>query len=205
MKTQRTDSTDKWLSIDRVHQGDAVDLLQKIRPESVALSVWSPPYWVGKSYERTLSFQGWKKLISEAIKQHSAPLKPGGFLVINIADILCFADASMPKFQANVQGAKRINVTQGDILAEMRSHPEFNRYQLANLLGCSEQTIQRRLEGVQVRGGKYATQTRVQLVGGIIDESAQKSGLYLYDRRVWVKDPAWANDRWHSVSYRSVD
>jgi site-specific DNA-methyltransferase (adenine-specific) len=27
----------------------------------------------------------------------------------------------------------------------------------------------------------------------------------LYDRRVWVKDPCWANSRWHSNSYRAVD
>ena len=31
------------------------------------------------------------------------------------------------------------------------------------------------------------------------------AGLYMYDRRIWVKDPAWANCRWTSNSYRSVD
>jgi site-specific DNA-methyltransferase (adenine-specific) len=30
-------------------------------------------------------------------------------------------------------------------------------------------------------------------------------GLYLYDRRVWVKDAAWENSRWHTMSYRAVD
>src|SRR5207245_2809746 len=25
------------------------------------------------------------------------------------------------------------------------------------------------------------------------------------DRRIWVKDPAWENSRWHSSSYRAVD
>src|SRR5262249_60115911 len=32
-----------------------------------------------------------------------------------------------------------------------------------------------------------------------------EAGLYLYDRRVWVKDAAWENSRWHTNSYRSVD
>ena len=27
----------------------------------------------------------------------------------------------------------------------------------------------------------------------------------LYDRRVWAKDPAWENSRWHTNSYRAVD
>jgi len=194
-----------WLSLDQVHLGDARSLLKRIRPESVALSVWSPPYWVGKSYEKDLSFTDWQALIRDAIKGHFVPLKPGGFLVVNIADILCFADSSMPRFQANVEGAKKVGITAEEILDAKARHPDLSRYELAKLLGCSEQTIQRRLEGVQVRGGKRDTQTRVQLVGGMVDNWAREAGLYLYDRRVWTKDPAWANDQWHSVSYRSVD
>ena len=42
-------------------------------------------------------------------------------------------------------------------------------------------------------------------MGGFIQEAALKSKLYLYDRRVWVKDPTWQNSQWHSSSYRSVD
>src|SRR5205807_424773 len=32
-----------------------------------------------------------------------------------------------------------------------------------------------------------------------------RAGFYVYDRRVWVKDPAWQNSEWHSSSYRAVD
>jgi len=31
------------------------------------------------------------------------------------------------------------------------------------------------------------------------------AGFYPYDRRVWVKDAAWENSQWASLSYRSVD
>lgn len=199
------DTAREWLALDEVHRGDAKELLKQIRPESIALSVWSPPYWVGKSYEKDLSYEDWQNLLSTAIKEHYNPLKPGGFLVINIADILSFADPTMPRFQANVESAKRVDITVEDIREAQARHPDYNRYQLAELLGCSEQTIQRRLEGVQVRGGKYEEQTRIQLVGGMVEEWGKKAGFYLYDRRVWIKDPAWANDQWHSVSYRSVD
>ena len=91
------------------------------------------------------------------------------------------------------------------MLAAKRAYPDYNRYQLAALLGVSEQTVQRRLEHNNVRGGKYATQTRVRLVGGLVEQWGAQAGLYLYDRRVWAKDPAWENSRWHSSSYRSVD
>jgi site-specific DNA-methyltransferase (adenine-specific) len=45
----------------------------------------------------------------------------------------------------------------------------------------------------------------VQLLGHFIDQSAYAAGLYLYDRRIWIKDPTWANNQWHSTSYRAVN
>lgn len=187
-------------------QGDARHLDKLFAPESVALSVWSPPYHVGKSYERDQSFLEWKVLLRRTIAGHGMILKPGGFMVINIADILCFPDPNIPRIQAeNISHWKRADITREKILEVKAAHPDWNRYQIAAYLGCSEQTIQRRLEGNNVRGGKYTTQTRVFLVGGLIEEMAYESGLYLYDRRIWVKDAAWENSKWHTMSYRAVD
>lgn len=61
------------------------------------------------------------------------------------------------------------------------------------------------MKGNNIRGGKYQAQTRVKLVGGLLEEMALEAGLYLYDRRVWVKDAAWEKSRWHTMSYRAVD
>ncbi|MBV9582608.1 MAG: site-specific DNA-methyltransferase [Chloroflexi bacterium] len=193
------------LQPDTVHCGDARELLRRVTPESVALSFWSPPYFVGKSYEQTWSFQEWAALLSEVIALHLSVLVPGGFLAINIADILALPDSAMPRIQADNVATKRQGVTRAQILAAKVDHPDYNRYQLAALLGCSEQTIQRRTEHNNVRGGKYAVQRKVKLVGGLVQDWADEAGLYLYDRRVWVKDPCWENSRWHSLSYRSVD
>ncbi len=188
-----------------VYQGDARDLLPRIPSGSVALSVWSPPYFVGKSYEADLSFAGWKHLLGDVIRLHERVLKPGGFLAINIADILCFRDDSMPKVQAQNITGHRSTVTRDQVLKTAAANPEKNRYELAKLLGCSEQTIDRRLNGNNIRGGKYDAQTRVRIVGGLLEEWALAAGLYPYDRRVWVKDPAWENSKWHTLSYRSID
>jgi site-specific DNA-methyltransferase (adenine-specific) len=171
----------------------------------VACSIWSPPYHVGNDYEKEVSYEEWVQLLTEVIKLHYDVLKPGGFLVINIADILCFPDDAMPRIQAMNLRRHRSDVTREDVLEAKRTHPTYNRYQLAALLGCSEQTIDRRLNGNNIRGGKYATQTRVHLVSGIIEDAGIDSGLYLYDRRIWVKDPAWENSKWHTLSYRSID
>jgi DNA modification methylase len=194
-----------YLEVNQIHVGDSRDLLGEIEPESIALSVWSPPYHVGKDYEKDLTFEEWQALLNDVISAHFAILKPGAFLAINIADILCFADESMPRVQALTLSRQRHPITTEDVLEAKRKNPEMNRDQLAKLLGCSEQTIDRRLNGNNIRGGKYNAQTRVKLVGGMLEEMAIEAGLYLYDRRVWVKDAAWENSKWASLSYRSVD
>jgi len=194
-----------FLTVNEIHHGDASALTKAIKPNSIALSVWSPPYFVGKSYEKHLSFEGWQTLLKETIAAHYNVIKPGGFLVINIADILCFEDMSMPRIQADVVSRKRVAVNRDDVLAAMADHPDYSRHKLAQVLNCSEQTIDRRLNGNNIRGGKYNTQTRVKLISGLVEEWALNAGFYPYDRRIWVKDPAWENSKWSSVSYRSVD
>lgn len=195
----------EYLAPGEIYHGDAIALLPRIAPNSIALSVWSPPYFVGKEYEADLTFEKWQRLLATVIAHHFPIIKPGGFLVINIADILVFRDEAMPRVQAEVLHKKRSPVTREDIERVMAEHPDYNRHQLAKLLGCSEQTIDRRLHGNNIRGGKYEPQTRVKIVGGLIEEWALKAGFYPYDRRIWVKDAAWENSRWASLSYRSVD
>lgn len=193
------------LAINQIHQGDARHLLREVEPSSIACSIWSPPYHVGKEYEKGVTYEEWVALLDEVIALHYPILKDGGFLVINIADILAFPDPTMPRFQAVNLRRQRSDITREDVLAAKAAYPHYNRYQLAELLGCSEQTIDRRLNGNNIRGGKYDVQTRVHLVGGMIETAAQKAGFYLYDRRVWVKDAAWENSKWHTLSYRAVD
>ena len=194
-----------YLDIDHIYCGDARVMLKKIKPNSVDLSVWSPPYHVGKEYEKDMGYEEWKKLITTVIRQHSRILKPGGFLAINIADILCFKDESMPRIMAENISRRKVNITKEDIQKVWSKYPNYSRKQIAEIMGCSEQTIDRRINGNNIRGGKYSTQTRVKLVGEILDDAAYASSLYLYDRRIWVKDPAWENSKWHTISYRAVD
>lgn len=200
-----SNSANETLQLNQVHEGDCRELMRHVKDDSVALSVWSPPYFVGKSYEEHLTYEDWEDLLRTVIAEHFRILKPGGFLAINIADILAFADKNLPRFQADVVSTKRSAVTRNMVLQAKLEHPDYNRHQLAKLLGCSEQTVQRRLDHNNVRGGKYKAQTRVKTVAGIVETFALESGLPMYDRRVWVKDPAWANSRWHSLSYRAVD
>nr|VFK17881.1 MAG: site-specific DNA-methyltransferase (adenine-specific) [Candidatus Kentron sp. LPFa] len=193
------------LAPNEIYHGDSIDLLKRIEKNSIALSIWSPPYFVGKEYEKDLSFDDWKELLWDVIALHFPIIKSGGFLAINIADILCFRDESMPKIMAENISRRKIALSKEDILAIKKKHPDTNRDELAEHFECSEQTIDRRLNGNNIRGGKYQAQTRVFLVGGLIEAAALSAGFYLYDRRIWVKDAAWENSRWHTISYRSVD
>lgn len=189
----------------KVQLGRAEELIKNIDSETVSLSFWSPPYFVGKDYERDETYDSWQKMLRSIIHGHYKALKPGGFMVINIADIICFKDESIPRFQAQNLTQQRSAITREMVLEAKEKFPTYNRDQLAEHLGCSEQTIDRRLNGNNIRGGKYDTETRVKLVGESLERYAYESGLYLYDRKIWVKDPAWANSRWTSNTLKSVD
>ncbi len=192
-------------SFDRIVTGDSRKVLATLPEESVDLSFWSPPYCVGKSYEKHLSFPGWRNLVREVVHQHKRILRVGGFLAVNIADILCFPDADMPRFQANNVNGKKSGVTKAQILKVLEDRPYASRQELAKVFGCSEQTIQRRVENNNARGGKREPATKVLLTGSMVAEWAERAGLYLYDQRIWHKDPCWTNCRWHSNSYRAID
>jgi DNA modification methylase len=193
-----------YLEPNSVYLGNSATRMLEIEPNSIALSFWSPPYFVGKDYEKSETYESWQGLLKTIVENHSAVLKPGGFLVINTADILCFKDESLPKIQSLNLSNQKCPISRDEVLEAKKNYPEYNRYQLAKLLGCSEQTIDRRLNGNNIRGGKYQTQTRVKLVGGNLESYAYKAGLYLYDRRIWVKDPTWANCRWTSNTLKAV-
>lgn len=192
------------LEKNQIYQGRAEDLIRQIEPSSVALSFWSPPYFVGKEYEKEETYAGWQSLLKSVIHGHSAALKSGGFMIVNIADILCFPDERIPRYQAMSLTQQKSKVTREMVLKAKAQFPNYNRDQLADFLGCSEQTVDRRLNGNNIRGGKYAVQTRVKLVGGALEEYAYSAGLYLYDHRIWAKDPAWANSKWTSNSLKAV-
>lgn len=193
------------LGLNDIYAGRSEELMQLIEENSVALSFWSPPYFVGKAYEKNETYDSWQDMLKKVIAQHSRVLKPGGFMVINIADIKCFKDESIPKYQAMNLAKHRSPITREMVLEAKKKHPTYNRHKLAELLGCSEQTIDRRTNGNNIRGGKYEVQTRVKLVGGQLEQYAYESGLYLYDKKIWAKDPAWANSRWTTNSLKSVD
>ena len=192
-------------AFNRIVHGDSRAILNQLPADSVDLSFWSPPYYVGKSYERDLTFEQWQSLIRQVIHSHFRVIWPGGFLAVNIADILCFADSNMPRIQADNVNGKKSPVTKAQVLKAMGQHPGANRHELGRLLGCSEQTIQRRLEDNNVRGGKYSDSTKIKLTGHMVAEWAEEAGFYLYDQRIWHKDPCWANSQWHSTSYRAID
>jgi len=113
--------------------GDARDLMASLAPRSIDLSFWSPPYYVGRSYEQYLTFEEWQDLLRKVISLHKTVLKPGGFMVVNISDILCYPDPTMPRFQADNVRRKACAVTRQDVLDAKDAHPSASRYQLANI------------------------------------------------------------------------
>ncbi len=193
-----------YIKPNNIYCGDSQEVMKQIEPNSVALSFWSPPYFLGKDYEKDATYDSWQQMLQNVITIHYDVLKPGGFLVINIADILVFPDEKMPQIMGLNPSNRKCSVTKEMIIKVKEEHPEYNRDQLAAALNCSEQTIDRRLNGNNIRGGKYAKGTHIKLVGGNIEKYAYDAGLFLYDKRIWKKDPAWANSRWTTNTLKAV-
>ena len=110
-----------------IKTGDSRDLINELDEESISLSLWSPPYFVGKDYEKDNSLDDWVKLLEQVIECHSRILIPGGFMVINIADIKCFSDENIPKYQTNNVSNKKSSVTREMVLKAKSDFPEYNR------------------------------------------------------------------------------
>jgi DNA modification methylase len=67
--------------------GDSRDALKTIKPESIALVVTSPPYFVNRSYESYISDENeYWALMNDVFSQMSRIVEPHGKVVINFAD-----------------------------------------------------------------------------------------------------------------------
>lgn len=166
-----------------IYHGDCREVLPALA--GVNAIVTSPPYGVGKAYER-------------------GALAADGLMAMVIADIRCHPDPMLPSVRASV-GSRRKGPTTEDVITAIREGRATNKGELTALLDCSEQTIDRRLLGNSARGLKLEHQTRVRLTAPDLEHAGRAAGLYLYDNRVWVKDPCWETCQYHAGSYRSVD
>jgi site-specific DNA-methyltransferase (adenine-specific) len=193
-----------FLQENHIYWGRSEKMMRHIEPDSIALSFWSPPYFVGKEYEAGETYESWQIMLKTVIGLHARILKPGGFMVINIADIIAFKDEKIPRIQGLNASSRKSPITKEIVLEAKAKFPSYNRDQLAAFLGCSEQTIDRRLNGNNIRGGKHHAQTRIKLVGSPLETYSYDCGLYLYDKRIWKKDPAWANSRWTTNTLKAV-
>src|SRR5438046_4707036 len=70
LATEPETKTETYLLENEVYVGDCRFLLDKLAPESVAVSFWSPPYHVGKEYEAGVEFDHWTELLSEVVQKH---------------------------------------------------------------------------------------------------------------------------------------
>ena len=121
--------------MDKVYTGDCRELCKSVPDDFFALSLWSPPYFVGKEYETGVTFEEWREMLREVIALHYRVLRPGGFLAINIAEIKCFPDENVPRFATNNLSGKKHAVTREMVLEMKARFPDANRRALAEKTG----------------------------------------------------------------------
>ncbi len=74
------------LEINKVYQGDCLEVMKEIDDNSIDLIVTSPPYYLNKEYEKTISYENYCKMMQEAFLGWNRILTGGGYVVINFGD-----------------------------------------------------------------------------------------------------------------------
>lgn len=184
-------------------EGDCLKVLPTLPAESFDTIIASPPYGVGKEYESG-SYSEWRALINGFWAVAPAVIKPGGFVAFVVGDVRCHPDPLLPSVRAEVR-SRQASVTAQDVIDAVIAGRGKTKGEIASALGVSDQTIDRRLLGNNARGGKAESQTRVRLMAEDLIPAASAAGFYLYDCRIWVKDPCWQTCEYHATSYRAVD
>jgi site-specific DNA-methyltransferase (adenine-specific) len=79
--------------VDEIYLGDARSM-DRVRPDSVALVVTSPPYFAGKQYEEELgqggipaSYAEYLQLLEDVFAECVTKLEPGGRIAVNVANL----------------------------------------------------------------------------------------------------------------------
>lgn len=81
------------MDIPGVYIKDSRDM-SELPDKSVHLIVSSPPYNVGKEFEKGVSFEEHQEMIQEVLKECNRVLKPGGIMALNVGDIINFKGAN---------------------------------------------------------------------------------------------------------------
>jgi len=66
--------------------GDCLEIMKQIEDGSVDLIVTSPPYYLNKSYEKTITYESYCEMMCEAFVEWNRILKGGGYAVVNFGD-----------------------------------------------------------------------------------------------------------------------
>ena len=70
----------------QLHNGDCIEVLKTMEDNSIDLCITSPPYFVGKEYEKDATLFSFNTLMDNLFKQVHRVLKEGCYFVVNFGD-----------------------------------------------------------------------------------------------------------------------
>lgn len=74
------------LNVNTIYQGNCLDVMKQIDTDSIDLIVTSPPYYLNKEYEKTISYEDYMSMMEDVFIETNRVLKGGGYAVFNFGD-----------------------------------------------------------------------------------------------------------------------
>lgn len=65
---------------------NCLDVMKEMEDNSISLIITSPPYYLNKEYEKTISYEDYCDLMQKSFVEWNRILKPGGYAVVNFGD-----------------------------------------------------------------------------------------------------------------------
>jgi len=85
MRTPRLLKTVKT-KLGELHHGHCIDVMREMESNTIHLIVTSPPYFLNKEYEKTITYKDYCQLMEDTFIESNKVLIGGGYLVINFGD-----------------------------------------------------------------------------------------------------------------------
>lgn len=191
------------VEINRIYNENCLDTMEKIDTGSVDLIVTSPPYYLNKEYEKSITYPDYCKMMESVFRACSRILKGGGYAVFNFGDYFNsgnrFYDADVPAcYPASINYFNwGVNIAQMDLQATRIWRKQFSKMGIPFVCNKHPRPVFdyehvwtfRKRNGIKT---EFVTDRKLTQKGVLGEDWISSAGLKTHCASFPVELPTWA-------------